>query len=1240
MMSAKNELLELLYNLRNIIREDHFFQTGEKIDVCTDKALVEMSNSKPNKVEDFNAYSGLGPEFLRMHAQRFLNVIVNYTNLNSKQVKVSKSATKVLHHYKDRLTDMSKSNVNLYLGKINQNHSFDLTHLTNQNELVDYLTNNRVKNLRLVYNEQSFESHITKLYREVNKTFKDTGSYNLYIAYPFIEGVFSKDKFPIKAPLLYFPVKLERTLRTFTIKKDQDKDIILNRDLLLLTSKMEKSSIDATMPQITEFSLNVLTEVIIPFYEKHGLNINKQFENKFIPFLNELKDDFLKRKHLGFIIKPYITLSRFQVFSSSIQKDMEKILQSKTYNELLEGLIDETNLFKSAKTELIEVTKSPIDEENISYINDLNYSQEKVIDLLNTEKKIVIWGPPGTGKSQTITSLISTSILKGENVLVVSEKKVALDVIYSRLKTANRYAMFIDDAENKQDFYDKLNKFLDPVAPVRTMNNDIYSNELEIKRLLNDMDQSLKLLYDETIEGIPVFQLYKRYIKDKDILNHLTPSDIHKIFNENYKKINFQIVDALEKTFDTDLHLKRMLDFDYYFRNYKIMHMLETKITRSQKIIFEQLHNDYLNIIDIYEKKTYFKQRKIRNKFVNEYIDSMSFLSQKKKIRKNYLNLMFKNKDLHHYIYDNITSLNKYKTIYQNLRPAHKTFLKMLNTNNQLKDITDIYKYRKYIFDGFYSGYLEEFKASHQKYLYIFDNYQTKLESIKDLMNIKMNITIESFEMALYKHALNLNNTKRIMDIKRIFEQDSKPSIKSFIETFNVEMSKHIRLWMMTPEVVSTILPLESGMFDLVIFDEASQMYVEKGIPSIYRAKKVVIAGDPKQLRPSSLGSGRLDDSNEFYEDEILKDVSLDAKSLLDLARYRYKETLLNYHYRSKYEELIAFSNHAFYDGKLIISPNQEKSVTPPIEYVYVKNASFENRSNKEEAKAVVELLKKIFKTRENNESIGVITFNSAHRDMIENQVDQVLFKKGIYQKHFEKEMFRKDDGEDKSLFIKNIENVQGDERDIIIFSMGYAKNEQGQVMRRFGWLNQEGGQNRLNVAITRAKKKIYFVSSLYPEEFKVEDLQSKGPKLLKDFMRYCYYVSTNNDVLTKAVLSNLHQNDDNLQVKSNNEMILDLQKRIEKLGYLVDLNIGIGNDKINLAIKNKNTDDYLLGILCEFSKEHLYARRDLLHYEKYLQSRNWNTYRLLESNWYTDPNKELKNIKELLKNKLEKSIL
>ena len=1238
MALKRNKILDALDILRDDIREEEILSNGKTPIVCSDEILKEIALKKPLKVSDFFAISGIGEAFVEKYALRFLKVIINYQNEIVKEVVVSKDAFKVLDHYKDRLANISRRNPNLYMGKIVKKVSFDLSLLGFSTDIVEFLTNKKRSYLNFDFdslqNGDNLENKVITLYRETNKSLKETGSYDLYIAYPFVEGVFKRDSFAIRAPLLYFPVKLIRTKRNFSLKKDSDKDIIFNRDLLLATSKMEKNEIISNAPYINTFSKKVLLETVLPFYRNNGINIKGNHLNfSFEDYKSILKDRFSKRKKGHFTVKEYITLGRYKLYSSLIQKDMSKILDSNKYNDLLEGLIDETNLYSKEREIAFSEKKKLVDETKLSYINEINFSQEKVIDLVNESNKLVIWGPPGTGKSQTITNLIAASVMKGENVLVVSEKKVALDVIYSRLKNASKYTMFIDDSENKQDFYYKLKNFVNPGPPRRTLNNDIYRLEEEISEILKTMDYSLDLLYNQKIQDVPIHKLYSRYVNDKAIINELSPKRVHHMFQSVYKKITFKELDKIEKTFDKANHLEDYLTYNKIIKTYPLLNKLETKISRSNRIEFAEFNLDYKKVMEQIEHSWIFKRRKLKKEFLINNKGRIIFLTKKSKTDKKYLKLLLSDGTLHNYVIKNIIKLNKVKTKYNKLSKQELLFIDMLLHHSLLENVENIVKHRHYLFDAYYTGYLEDFKTKNQKYLYIFDKYQEKIEELNHYMDEKRQITIESFEMELYKHALNFSNTKRIMDIKRVIEGTRRMSVKAFIDLFQLELMNNVRIWMMTPEVVSAVVPLVYGMFDLVIFDEASQMYVEKGIPAIYRAKKVVIAGDTKQLRPSSLGIGRLEEEDEYYENKLLKDISMDAKSLLDLARYKYNETILNYHYRSIYEELIAFSNHAFYDGKLIVSPNQSISKKPPIEYVFVKNGIFENRRNIEEAKAVIKLIKKVFRERGNNETIGVITFNITQRDLIENLIDEELFKKSRYQQKFSFELFRNDDGEDTSLFVKNIENVQGDERDIIIFSMGYARNTEGVIARRFGWLNNEGGQNRLNVAISRAKKKIYFVSSLYPEELKVDDLKSEGPKLLKNYMRYCYFISNKQPNKAKEVLYQLNSLDDSKDDIVLSKLVLDIKKRLENNNYIVKTTIGIGNYSIDLAIYNEDELSYKLGIICDFNDyKKINARRDLVHQEKYLKARNWKIYRVFASNWYTNSNKEMKNIRELLK--------
>ncbi len=1229
MALKKNVLLEALDRQRDLMRQEAKQPDGTYPLICNDEVLKEISIKKPLKVSDFLGIAGVNDLFMDKYASRFLNVIKVYQTMVSDEKEVSKEAYKVLDHYKDRLTNISRTNPNLYLGRIEKNNSFDLTHVMND-ELNQFLLSTKKTTFTFKIESETLLNHLTTLYREVNKRYKETGSYDLYIATPFIEGIYKKDLFAIKAPLLFIPVKLTREKRTFKLLKDLDKDILLNKDLILAASKLEQAHLSIETPAVKDYSEKTFKDVVIPFYAKHGFQFKTREFFEYFPFKSELKDTFMKRKKDTFEYANYLVLGRYQLFSSELQKDMAEILKQHKYNALLEGLIEETGIDKPEKTLRYEISKTSIKEEKLSYINELNYAQEKVIELLNQEKKLVVWGPPGTGKSQTITSLIASSILKGENVLVVSEKKVALDVIFKRLKTASKYVMFIDDIENKPYFYQKLSNMLDNTAPKRTVDNDIYKLETEINQLLETMDQALDLMYHPSVQDIPIYQMYERFIKDKDVLPNLSPKQVTQAFIKTYGNLDFNIIKTLEVAFQKDSHLKSYVAYERILQTYPLVQLLEKAISRSSIAEYMTFHEDFLKQFEVYQTSGFLKKHRLIKNFIQTHESKLSYLAKKKKSALDYLKQIFKNPDLELFIYENIKELNKLQTKHEHLSKDERLFLNLLLQDPLFQNITEIHKLRTYIFDALYTGFLETFKAKNSRYLYIIEEYQQKQALLNERIEDKRLLSIESFEMELYKHSLDLSNTKRIMEIKRVMELEHKPSLKTFISTYQVELLNHIKVWMMTPELVSALIPLQYGLFDLVIFDEASQMYVEKGIPSIYRAKKVVIAGDPKQLRPSALGFGRITDDDDLYEQDVFKDIRLDAKSLLDLARYKYQETILNYHYRSNYEELIAFSNHAFYEGKLLVSPNAKNSPYPPIEYVYVKEGIFDKRRNPAEAKSVITLLKKIFKERLHNETIGVITFNSAQRDEILDLIDKELFKQGVYQSYFEKELFRKEDNEDQSLFVKNIENVQGDERDIIIFSMGYAKSPLGVVERRFGWLNHEGGQNRLNVAITRAKQKIYFVSSLMPEEFKVEDLTGLGPLYLKSFMRYCYAVSNKDDGLTKSVLSELHSIETKAVILSKFEQ--DVKDKLEKQGYLVEAKVGIGNFKVDLAIKDKIEDTYVLGIITGLNPKDYNSRRDLLHQSRFLKSRGWDVYQLFEANWYSQPNSILKDIKDRLK--------
>ncbi|MCF2444403.1 AAA domain-containing protein [Dyadobacter sp. CY345] len=307
--------------------------------------------------------------------------------------------------------------------------------------------------------------------------------------------------------------------------------------------------------------------------------------------------------------------------------------------------------------------------------------------------------------------------------------------------------------------------------------------------------------------------------------------------------------------------------------------------------------------------------------------------------------------------------------------------------------------------------------------------------------------------------------------------------IRKLLENYSDDVFSLIPCWMASPEAVSAIFPMEAGLFDLVIFDEASQCYAEYGIPAAYRGKQVVVAGDSKQLSPSDLYKVRYEERGE--EDEIT--VALEVASLLDLAAQSLDQYQLSGHYRSLSLDLIDFSNHHFYKDSLRLLPdfNLINSQEPGISYIKTEGVWKQN-TNLIEAEKVVELISELGKS---GKTVGVVTFNFYQQQLIQETLEAANITAA-------------------GLFVKNIENVQGDERDIIIFSMGYAPDEKGKVSANFGSLNAAGGENRLNVAVTRAREKIYFVTSLWPSQLQTENAANQGPKLLKAYLQYAQEVS------------------------------------------------------------------------------------------------------------------------------------
>ena len=1236
-MGLEEQLYNELYELRERLRDQGQRTTGRIPNVCSDEALTEMSQRIPTKMEDFIAIVGIGQRFIEVYGDDFLRVTRKYASAAAKGSGMENETAKTLRELEKKLINISRGNRLLYQGKISKKNTFDLMRIPNLDVLGLLFGNEKLLTLCDITESKEDEKvykHLTQVIREVNRELREKGQYDLYVGYPFVQGKMPNDDFDIRAPLALFPVTLEKDARTVTLTYDSSRDAMYNNTLILAYIKATGENKPLPNNILEDFDQEEFIPQLLDFFEENGIEIKCEHTEP-DEFIDYKVGEFPDYRPGDMELVPNIVVGKYPTYSSSIQRDFDAILAGKEINGILTDLVqnlDKTDFLSDKPDPLsnAEMKEKGLEasERELIYINSLNSAQENILTAIEREDELVVQGPPGTGKSQVITGLITSAVVKGKTVLMVSEKKTALDVVYSRLGHLAKYCLLIDDVGNKDLFYKQLDRMLS--AEVPKMGTDIDSISDSIDDDVSMLNHIADVMYTPGSFGIAPYKLYgmeRVNLSDERQFNEF------KVMKDN---VNPHLLD-LKYPEITELH--RMYGNDQLMRNfnsYKTMSTANPWLTQMKGDLSEyNIGEMKADLMDMEMQMKEFNSKGFMGRLFSKGKVNREATLMASKYFDNYnqhtLNMLMDDPQKIVNGLDDYENFSSLATVYKKLTTDEKLY------GDDILNISDItsQEFRTSndkIYNWMLNEHLLKFDADHKEIMQQIWDFDSIISDMDRKMEQKRILCKDKVEEILQENLRYITESKRRGDINRIIESKRKWNLNKFINRYSYELFKGVRVWLLTPEVVSEILPLDMGVFDLLIFDEASQMYVEKGVPSIYRAKKVVVAGDHKQLRPSSLGVGRIEwdsDDDDDLDDDI--NAALEEESLLDLARSRYDSILLNFHYRSKYEELIAFSNYAFYGGRLYVSPNVEEPSKPPIEVLRVKGL-WEDKSNKAESKKVIELLRKILLERQNNETIGIITFNASQRDLINDMLDDECTKDSTFGKQVSEEMKRFDNGEDTGLFIKNIESVQGDERDIIIFSIGYAKNSDGKLMQRFGWLNNRGGENRLNVAISRAKKKIYIVSSFEPKDLQVEDNKNDGPRILKKYLQYADAISEGNRELADTIL---HSFGDERWIEAedfNSGRIADkVYNALLRKGYTVERNVGIGGYQIDLAVKQDGR--YILGIECDsrlYELSNSTRERDY-HRQKYLESRGWKIHRVWTPGFWKNPDKEISGIIEAI---------
>lgn len=440
-------------------------------------------------------------------------------------------------------------------------------------------------------------------------------------------------------------------------------------------------------------------------------------------------------------------------------------------------------------------------------------------------------------------------------------------------------------------------------------------------------------------------------------------------------------------------------------------------------------------------------------------------------------------------------------------------------------------------------------------------------------------------------------------------------------------------IWLMSPLSISDTIPLDEQRFDVVIFDEASQIPLEEAVPAVYRAPQMIVVGDEMQLPPTTFFASSRGDTDEIAPEDARYD--LDSESFLAHAALRLPSTMLGWHYRSRSEALIRFSNENFYGGQLWTIPDRtvEAERPPirvagadgeahvaevldrPISFHRLTEGVYHQRRNVSEARYIARLVRGLLGS---GLTIGIVAFSEAQQSEIEVALERLADEDAVFARALDAELEREDDGQLVGMFVKNLENVQGDERDIIILSICYGPDPNGRMVMNFGPINMGGGEKRLNVVFSRAKRHMAVVSSI--DHTAITNQYNDGAACFRRYLHYAEAASRG-DGATVATVMRSSAATAPPGSGTPRPVVLQLQQALEDRGWEVDRGVGSSTFRVDLAVRDPAAAAFAVAVLVDDLASHAHPDPfEMWHLRPtVLRAFGWRVVYVLAKDWLAD---------------------
>ena len=998
----------------------------------------------------------------------------------------------------------------------------------------------------------------------------------------------------------------------------------------------------------------------------------------FMALIDQLRDSWDVLPELQ--IEQRVVVAIFSYSTMPLVTDLEQNGELFAANDIVAAIAGDPGARDALRSRICDPEPNQPDIEHPAeefLVLDADSSQHMAINRVLGGESLVIQGPPGTGKSQTIANLISALIASGKRVLFVAEKRAAIDAVTKRLDQAGLSDLLMDmhgGVTSRRDFARTLNESLEHVATIPIQDHSSLHGRLQGRRdSLNDNDGALHDM--RTPWGLSVFDMRERLLAipeaarvhmplSTEAARNLDAAGFKTLAGEieewtdldgyllernhpEWAKSSITTADGARSAYDLvgDIDSNKLpAARDALFRV-----LDDLQLTRPQKISEWERTVRFLTVAS----GSWFARKRARI-LSKEYRDTRAALNAPDKLSLE-ADILSDLEQVVRDLADGLADFERTAGLERLREVSHAdlavSFKRMASGRTAAANLPRIRELEAKFSSAGIGSLVERvgkdicpenaaLTIEHAWLKKVLDDLEFEDRRLPSFDGRAHSRNRDEYAELDRRH---LHSTplriRRLAAEAIIATMNAHPEETALIKREAAKKRRHLSVrqlfaqaphvlstmrpcWTMSPILASEMIPADRRLFDVVVFDEASQIPPAEAIGSLARASQAVVAGDSRQLPPTSFFGQSAEDSDDDDDDNYLS-LTADIESLLDVSGILLRDKMLQWHYRSRDDRLIAFSNAHIYGGSLIAFPGA--IVDPPVSHCLVPFRPIVGvtgtRSNPDEVERVVELV--LEHAQENpQESLGVIAFGQHHADNIDN----ALMRRLSELDDPSLDVFFSE-GNEERFFVKNIERVQGDERDAIILSVGYHKDPNGNLPYRFGPILQEGGERRLNVAVSRARSRLTLVSSFSHRDMDPGRSSARGVVLLRQYLEYA---ASGGQILGSSVSD-----------VPLNPFELSILDGLVKRGIPVTPQYGVSGYRIDFACAHpEEPGRMVLAIEADGASYHSAptARdRDRLR-QQALEAKGWRFHRIWSTEWFRNREIELDKAEQAWRRAIEKS--